>query len=186
MKSVQQEHEMETLESLRTYLDGLTARAGKAELRRRLENLHVGIEDVRQHLRFGLDNYRRNLVFEGDHYHLLIICWRSGQRSPIHNHAGSVCGLKVLTGVATETVFVGTPSGLLKPGATHEVRAGQIVVSQDDDIHQVSNLEAPETDLVTLHIYSPALLRMDTYSLMDSSIGEFRPIIFGFEHGSGI
>jgi len=37
-----------------------------------------------------------------------------------------------------------------------------------------------------LHIYSPPLLRMKTYSLTDRSIGEYVPEIFQHCFGSGI
>ncbi len=39
-------------------------------------------------------------------------------------------------------------------------------------MHQISNLQAGAADLVTLHIYSPPLVRMGTYSLTDAIRGE--------------
>lgn len=41
-------------------------------------------------------------------------------------------------------------------------------------------------DLVTLHIYSPPLLVMGTYSLTDDRVGEFVPPVHEFTHGAGI
>ena len=97
--------ELETLQALFTYLDSLTRRALVADLRPRLAALNIARDDVADYVRFGTQRYRRNLMRSGGHYHALILCWRSGQRSPIHNHRGSVCGVRVLAGVATETVF---------------------------------------------------------------------------------
>ena len=119
-------------------------------------------------------------------YHALALCWRSGQRSPIHNHAGSVCGVKVLTGIATETKFERSPCGQLKPTTTGDLPAGGACVSFDSDTHQVSNLQPHGTDLVTMHVYFPPLLRMDTYSLNDNRVGVFIPSDFNFSHGGGI
>ena len=66
-----------------------------------------------------------------------------------------------------------------------DMACGDLVVSQDADVHQISNLQTAGQDLVTLHIYSPPMLRMDTYSLTEPTIGEYRPEIL--EHmGSGI
>lgn len=177
---------LETLESLTDYLDGLSARATVEELGARLRALEIGVDDVADYVHFGKDCYLRNLIREGAYYHLLVLCWRSGQRSPIHNHAESTCGLRVLTGVVTETTFEITPSSLIKPVRSQELRAPQTIAMQDDDIHQVSNLEASGTDLITLHIYSPPLLRVNTFSLLDSHIGEFRPMILTHDKGSGI
>ena len=43
--------------------------------------------------------------------------------------------------------------------------------SVDGDLHQVSNLQAGDADLVTLHVYSPPLVGMHTFSIHDRSRG---------------
>lgn len=175
-----------TLEDFFAYMDGITGRVGVEALRARLQALRITLDDVADHVHFSPHHYLRNLIHEGPCYHVLALCWRSGQRSPIHNHANSVCGVKVLTGVATETQFERTDCGLLKPTLTRDLHEGQVCVSADSDTHQVSNLQAPGVDLVTLHVYSPPLLKMETYSLTDGSVGEFIPAEFDHIHGSGI
>ncbi len=177
----------QSLVDLFDYLDNLTERASIPELRRLLGGLDdVTLDDFADHVRFGADRYQRNLVRSGPMYHALILCWRSGQRSPIHDHAKSTCGLRVLKGVSTETTFERTPSGVLKAVASADAPEGHVCASQDDDTHQISNLQAPGQDLITLHIYSPALVRMSTYSLTDGSVTEYTPVIFEHIHGSGI
>lgn len=167
-------------------LDRLSARAPVDLLDRLLSDLVLNWSDVAEFEQYGEKGYRRNLIRGGEWYHLLLICWHSGQRSPIHNHAESTCGLKVLKGVATETKFDMTPSRLVKAVSSRDFRAGEVCSSQDADIHQVSNLEEAGRDLVTLHIYSPPLLRMKTYSLTDRLVGDYVPEIFEHAHGSGI
>ena len=54
-------------------------------------------------------------------------------------------------------------------------------------MHQISNLQAGGADLVTLHIYSPPLLRMEMFSLDNPAIQEWDdPINDPFLHGGGI
>ncbi len=178
--------EIEALAPLVRYLDRLTRRASIDELRRHLGALDVSLDDVAEYLVFSPDRYTRNLYRAGPWYHLLVICWRSGQRSPIHNHAQSTCGMKVLTGTATETVFEPTPCGLMKPVSSTDLAPGTVVATQDSDVHQISNLQSAGTDLVTLHLYSPPLLRMETFSLTSAEIGEYRPINLEHTDGSGI
>lgn len=163
------------LTALLEYLDGLTARASVDTLKRLLLEVDVSVEDLADYAQFHETHYRRNLVKGGEWYHLLIICWRSGQRSPIHNHAQSICGLKVLTGVATETIFERSPCGLMKAVVSRDCPAGSICVSEDSDTHQVSNLQPAGVDLATLHIYAPPLTRMETYSITDGWVGEYAP-----------
>ncbi|MFQ5412882.1 MAG: cysteine dioxygenase family protein [Phycisphaerae bacterium] len=177
---------IEPLAPLVAYLDALTGRASVAELKRHITDLELTVADLSDHIRFGQDQYVRNLICSGRWYHVLALCWRSGQRSPIHNHAGSTCGFRVLTGVATETRFVPTPSGHIKAVASHDMTVGTLAVAEDREIHQVSNLQASDTDLITLHVYSPPLIKMDMYSLTDAAIGEFRPVFLEHTSGSGI
>ncbi len=173
------------LRTLVDYLDGLTERATIDGLDAQLRAANVSIDDVAAFVRFNDHRYLRNLVCEGPWYHLLVLCWKSGQRSPIHNHAGSTCGFKVLKGEVTETRFDMTPAKIVHPVSTHPLPAGELAVTQDADIHQMSNLQAPSLDVVTLHIYSPPLFRMDTYSLTDSKVSDFRPMVLE-SAGSGI
>ncbi|MBW7906842.1 MAG: cysteine dioxygenase family protein [Phycisphaerae bacterium] len=153
-------------------------------LRRMLEEAPLSLEDLAPWLRFGRESYQRNLIHQGPGYHALALCWRSGQRSPIHDHRGSACGLRVVSGVMSETVFDRTPEGHIYPTHTHVVRAGQVCATYDMDIHQVSNLQPPGRDLVTLHIYSPPLLVMGTYSLFDLARAEYADPVFA--DGAGI
>ena len=87
---------IDKLAPLLDYLDALTERAPVTELAARLKALDITLDDVAEFIRFDDAQYQRNLVSEARWYHLLVLCWRSGQRSPIHNHAGSTCGMRIL------------------------------------------------------------------------------------------
>lgn len=174
------------LEQLVEYLEGLTQRAPVQRLEEHLRAMDLKFADIAAFAQFGERQYVRNLVYSGEWYHVLVLCWRSGQRSPIHNHAGSTCGVHVLKGTPTETAFATTPCGQVKAVSSQDLTVGDVLVTQDSGIHQVSNLQAKGNDAVTLHVYSPPLLRMDTFSLTDAAIGEYRPTVLEHTHGSGI
>ncbi len=167
-------------------LDQYRRRVPLEELTRLLETLDVDMEDVRGVACFGDDTYRRNLLKAGPAYQALVLCWRNGQRSPIHDHRGSSCGVRVLAGVATETIFEVAANGMIYATGSRELAEGQVCGSQDDDKHQVSNLQAGSADLVTLHVYSPPLITMGTYSLTEPVVGEFTDPIFQCCDGDGI
>jgi DMSO/TMAO reductase YedYZ molybdopterin-dependent catalytic subunit len=78
----------------------------------------------------------------------------------------------VLAGTATVTQFAFAANGQIKAMGSQDCPPGTVVATEDDDLHQVSNLQAGGADLVTLHVYSPPLLRMGTYTLMDATRGE--------------
>jgi cysteine dioxygenase len=174
-----------TLESLFAYLDGLTDRAPLPELAVRLAQAKVRCEDVAEFMRFSDRGYTRNLVRAGPFYNLLVLCWKNGQRSPIHDHKGSSCAVSVLHGMATETIFEFAPNGHVWATRSLQHRPGSVLGSQDTDVHQVSNLQDGDADLVTLHIYSPPLLWMGTYSLTDTVRGQ-EPMFVEFCDAAGI
>lgn len=156
------------------YLDGLKGRAPLPELQARLELSRIALADVSAFAQFDPVRYRRNVVAEGNWYSLLVLCWRSGQRSPIHDHAASTCAFKVLAGICSETVYDFSPCGQVVPWGTRDYAAGEIVATQDTDTHQVSNLQPPGRDLVTLHLYSPPLHAMHRFSILGAGSDDWR------------
>ena len=161
-----------TLDELFDYLDGLDDRADLADLLIELSQLQVRCDDLAEFVRFSSKGYARNLVRSGPWYSALVLCWQNGQRSPIHDHLGSSCGVRVLRGTMTETVFEFAPNGHVKAVSSRDLGPGGVCGSQDYDLHQVSNLQSGDADLVTLHVYSQPLMRMGTYSLTDTQRGE--------------
>jgi cysteine dioxygenase len=174
-----------TLEPLFRYLDGLDGQAPLAELAEVVRPLQVDPADLREFIRFSAQGYTRNLVRAGDWYHVLVLCWRNGQRSPIHDHVGSNCCVRVLRGTMTETRFEFAPNGHVKAVGSSDFAPGAVIASADADLHQVSNLQAGTADLITLHVYSPPLRRMGTYSLTDTSRGS-ELMIVEFADAAGI
>jgi cysteine dioxygenase len=174
-----------TLQALFQYLDNLSGPAPLPGLTRELTDLDISCEDVAKFIRFSERSYTRNLVRAGPWYYALVLCWCNGQRSPIHDHRGSNCGVRVLRGTLTETIFEFAANGLVKAVLSRDVLPGSVVGSADTDLHQVSNLQAGDADLVTLHIYSPPLVNMGTYSLTDRTRGE-EPMLQEFSNAAGI
>jgi hypothetical protein len=86
------------LDALFNYLDSLESRPSLNELAGRLEQLKPEAQDLADYLRFGEPTYQRILVRAGRWYHLWVLCWKNGQRSPIHDHMGSNCAVRVLRG----------------------------------------------------------------------------------------
>ncbi|MEC9094495.1 MAG: cysteine dioxygenase family protein [Planctomycetota bacterium] len=144
------------LVKLISYMDGLTAPAELAVVERLLREANVTREDMVVACKFNEVDYARNLLAQSPWYQLLVICWKFGQSSPIHDHPGSCCGVRVVDGVATETLFSETRSGFVKPVETLQHQKNDVCVTSDDDIHLITN-EQSQSDLITLHLYSPPL-----------------------------
>jgi cysteine dioxygenase len=174
-----------TLASFLQELEQLQERAPLDTLMRALGELEIDGPELKPYILFSERTYRRNLIQAGSWYNMLVLCWKNGQRSPIHDHRGSSCALRVLAGTMTETLFAFAANGHVKATFSRDVYPDQVVGSEDTDMHQVSNLQADEARLVTLHVYSPPLLVMGTYSLHDLSRGE-EPMYLAFNDAAGI
>jgi cysteine dioxygenase len=167
-------------------LDRDAADAPLEELTGWLDALQASLDEFRHCIRYAPSSYQRNPLRLTDRYHALVLCWRNGQRSPIHDHRGSRCAVRVLQGVATETQFARSANGLIVPTFSRELPAGTVCGSEDAEIHQMSNLQPGGADLVTLHIYSPPLLVMGKYSLTEPWVTEFVDPVHEFAAGGGI
>ena len=149
-----------------------------------LEQLVVSTTEIQSYARFSDHRYARNLVHKTDRFEIMVMCWHAGQRSSIHDHAGSLGGLKILQGALTESLFEKAPNGMIKSLSSIDYGAGQTRVEQTSLIHQISNLQAENTQAISIHVYAPPLLRMNVYSLEDPSVRNVLPQYFSF--GSGI
>lgn len=138
------------------YMDGLTGPADLETVHQLLKNADVRPTDMVEACKFHNKRYARNLLAKGLWYQLLVICWRRGQSSPIHDHIGSACGVRVVQGTATETVYRTTASGRVLPTTQREFHENSVVLSSDTDIHLITN-QHPDQDLITLHLYTPPL-----------------------------
>ena len=145
-------------------LDVLTAELGK---------LDICCDDVGDCVCFGDDRYKRNLLRVTDAYAALILCWKPGQASPIHDHRGSACGIRVLRGEVTETRYDRDASGHLSEAGTDRYPVGAVCGSFDSDIHVICNNQAPGNDLVTLHIYTPPMREFNLYQLGSTEVGVY-------------
>jgi cysteine dioxygenase len=160
------------LQAMYRHLNTLTDRPDLARLVKELSRFKIELDDLSEHVHFAENGYKRNLVHSAPNFHVWLLCWKNGQRSPIHNHTGSACVVRVLRGTLTETLFEMAPNGHVKASCSRDITQGSLIGSEDADLHQVSNLQADDADLVTLHVYMPPLTRMNTFSLYDLSRGQ--------------
>lgn len=73
--------------------------------------------------------YTRTLVGFDSHFVALLLCWEKGQRSPIHDHAGASCWVKMLAGDLEEVLYERSTDGKLEELQHTLFRAGT-----DDDV----------------------------------------------------
>jgi len=154
-----------SLSSLVETLAGLDRRPELPEVNGWMLRVSVGQDELRPHVGFKEGTYARHRVFLCDHAELLVLCWRPGQRTPIHDHAGSFGAVRVLSGFMWETLFeMGEASGL-RYKSSREWTPGHVTGADIPDIHQLGNPDISGQDLITLHLYAPPLTSLNVYKV---------------------
>lgn len=146
--------------------------------------LTLSNELVTRRTLFAKGTYARNLICRTAFFELLVLCWRPGHESTIHDHAGALNAIRVHSGELTSRVFAFAPgagrgSGPVRQVAEERVRPGDSLVGVDrNGIHQLAN--ASRGDLVTVHVYAPALMEFNVYSKQSAHV-EQRPLRYTLE-----
>lgn len=118
----------------------------------------ISIEDIKKYVKFSDENYQRNYVHNSDKFDIIVICWKAGQKTEIHDHPDYCCLLKVLDGKLTEDIYFNTNG--LEYVSTNVLNTGDIANKKGSRIvHKIIAVE----DSISLHIYIP---------------GKYKPIYF--------
>jgi cysteine dioxygenase len=161
---------MKSVNDLIDWLHTYQERVDLDELKNRLDDESISAELLSPYIHFSDDRYSRNLVAHGPQFYALVLCWKPGQASPIHDHKGASCGVRVIQGAATETSYRWQGDTLVQDSVT-TMTAGEVCGSFDDDIHEIRNNGSE--NLVTLHVYSPYLDNINLYDLESGKVTVF-------------
>jgi cysteine dioxygenase len=174
----------QSFRALRRRLEALRDVPSLDDLNAWLLEVEVGTEDLRPYIGFKAGTYARHRVFRNEHAELLVLCWRPGQRTPIHDHNGSHGAVRVCEGIMWETMFALNESKKLYYRTAREWMSGGVTGAAVPDIHQLGNPEISGQNLITLHLYAPPLGVLNTYKVGSSEVGQYTPD--QFMDGAGI
>jgi cysteine dioxygenase len=156
-------------------LRSMTAVPSLADTYKLVEQTDIGTDEIAPYLGFKAGNYSRHRVMKNEFVEMLVLCWKPGQRTPIHDHNGSHGAVFVQQGILWETTFDYDVETGLNYKSHRELRAGGLTGSEVPDIHQLGNPDVSGRDLVTIHIYAPPLGVLKTYKLGSSTIDLYTP-----------
>lgn len=145
------------------------------QLNELIERTRIDEDEVQPYLGFKAGNYSRHRVMKNEFVEMLVLCWKPGQRTPIHDHNGSHGAVLVHEGILWETLFEYDTEHGLGYKSHRELRAGGLTGSELPDIHQLGNPDVSGRDLITIHIYAPPLGVLKTYKLGSATIEQYTP-----------
>lgn len=135
----------------------------KTELKDALLKLHLTLDDLAQLPEpFKGKPYNRKLLYKNDEVELLVMNWSQLECAP-HDHGNSHGWIQVLSGTSLNSVYEVNGNGLPTELFHEYHHKGKCFYAPKKAIHkmQASN----NTDLVTIHLYSPPITGMIVYDL---------------------
>jgi cysteine dioxygenase len=157
-------------------LDSLGAVPSLPDLKELIERTKIAEDDIQAYLGFKEGNYSRHRVMRNEFVEMLVLCWKPGQRTPIHDHNGAHGAVFVHEGILWETTFDYDVEAGLNYQSHRELRTGGLTGSEIPDIHQLGNPDVSGCDLITIHIYAPPLGVLKTYKLGSATVDLYTPV----------
>lgn len=157
--------------ALRPLFDELDQHGSDLSIRKldlALRRLKLTPDDLSVAIRIDTGAYSRTLVKLTSEYEVLVMAWLPGQRSPIHDHRGSACAVRVVGGHGIEQRYRLDDDGLAIPTSSNMFPPGSVACSVDEDVHAFGNAAMSPASisdiLVTVHVYAPPLAPTRKYS----------------------
>ncbi|KAK9765509.1 hypothetical protein K7432_006120 [Basidiobolus ranarum] len=162
-----------------------------------MNNYQSNASDWEKYALFDKYKYTRNLVDDGNgQFNLIVLCWSEGQQSPIHNHAGSHCVMKILDGELVESQYhwpenfdesqIDGESHKSQPMSLSQKtvyeRDQVAYISDQIGLHRVANA-SPVKKAISLHLYTPPIESCETFCEDTSEARRSGNCVFHSIHG---
>lgn len=99
------------------------------------------------------DCYTRNCIVDNEKFELILICWCEGHQTPIHDHGGEECWVKVIEGEFKETIYKQNEIGNLTIVKTSISKSDEVTYMKDFmGFHRLQNLSNKRS--ISLHLYA--------------------------------
>ena len=96
------------------------------------------------------------------------MCWKSGQKAPIHGHEGEKCFMRVEKGALQFTNYNLVSTDPLKLTKIESLKGEVGFLDGPADVHSVENIY--NEDSITFHIYAKPYSACDVYDINTGSI----------------
>lgn len=153
---------MTLISKLKNTLDSLKS-PSKAELRDVLLQLNITVEELAQLPEPSSGKpYNRKLLFKNKEVELLVMNWSQLECAP-HDHGQSHGWIQVLSGTLINSVYEVNGDGWPRELFHEYHHEGKTFYAPKKGIHKMK--ASNQTDLVTLHLYSPPITGMIVFDI---------------------
>jgi cysteine dioxygenase len=127
-----------------------------------LKTMKLPIAEFEKHATWSDTCYTRNCIAENEDFELILICWKKGQTTAIHDHGGEECWVYFVEGDFREHVYEETENGKLKIVKTTNAKPGDVTYMIDFmGFHNLENRSNKRS--MSLHLYAKPIKNCNVY-----------------------
>ena len=116
------------------------------------------------------ESYTRNCIINNEKFELILLCWEPGQTTPIHDHGGEECWVKIIDGDFKETIYKEEETGSLNAVSSKVAKPNDITYMIDFmGFHSLENLADKRS--ISLHLYAKPIRRCN---VLDKNTGKIK------------
>jgi len=118
-----------------------------------LRSMSIPVSDFESHGSWSSVCYTRNCIVANEKFELILLCWEAGQITPIHDHGGEECWVKIIQGEFKEVIYQNDESNQLSVVRSGIAKANDITYMIDSiGFHSLENISSKRS--MSLHLYA--------------------------------
>lgn len=134
-----------------------------------IHNFYIPNADFEDYGYWSDEIYTRNCIFENDQFELILLCWNPNQITPIHDHGGEECWVRVIKGEFEEVIYSINKQEELREVKTHTAKENEVTYMIDFmGFHTLQNLTNERG--MTLHLYAKPIRSCNSYDLHEGKL----------------
>ena len=157
------EHTTETFQSLDELISALSE-GERTNYDRIFRSTNLPISFYESYCSWSEDSYTRNCIIDSEKFELILICWGESQMTPIHDHGGEECWVKVIEGELREKIYQKNDTGALTIVKSAISKTNDITYMIDFmGFHSLENLSNKRS--MSLHLYAKPIRSCNLYDV---------------------
>ena len=155
---------IKTSENLQT-LDDLTTALSESDrttYNHIIRTINIDPKELSKYTSWSEDYYTRNCIVNTEKFELILICWCKGHKTPIHDHGGEECWVKVISGQLEEVIYKKNENDELSVLKTLVSKTNQVTFMKDFlGFHSLENVSKERS--MTLHLYAKPIRKCNIF-----------------------
>ena len=136
-----------------------------------VQSINVPTSAFEAYCSWSKDSYTRNCIIDNEKFELILLCWEPGQVTPIHDHGGEECWVRIVEGDFRETIYKEDKEGVLNAVKSGVAKANDITYMIDFmGFHSLENLSDKRS--MSLHLYAKPIRSCKLYDVNTGELVE--------------